>query len=181
VVRSRRDGARPSVPGKSMPRPRMRDGPAGAAGKQTAPTKASNAALRRGLARGLAQHPRPHEGQGIVTGLWRFAGGKPGLCRHRQVRRGARSHRHDPPAGETPATDQPPPWGIGRDAGATLRDAIQPLRLALESLRGREGLSFRRAARRTRFQPSGLVWDGLEGVKRPSISMRQASTELAIG
>ncbi|PHR63248.1 MAG: hypothetical protein COA51_11220 [Idiomarina sp.] len=76
---------------------------------------------------------------------WRFAGGKPGIAKGRQ-HLGA-----IPPARETPATDRPPPWGIGRDAGAILRDAIQPPRLALESLRGREGLSFRRASRRTVF------------------------------
>lgn len=59
--------------------------------------------------------------------------------------------------------------------------AIQRLTLALESLRGREGLSFRRAWRRTAIQPLGSVWDGLEGATRPSISMRQASMEFAIG
>ena len=54
-------------------------------------------------------------------------------------------------------------------------------RIALESVRGREGLSFRRVSRRTRIQPSGLVWEGLEGATRPSMSMRHASREFAIG
>ncbi|MEP4530236.1 MAG: hypothetical protein ABJ050_23330 [Paracoccaceae bacterium] len=74
------------------------------------------------------------------TDHWRFAGGKPGIAEGRQ------HHSAIPPARETPAADRPPPWGIGRDAGTTLRDAIQLPKLALESLRGREGLSFRRAS-----------------------------------
>ncbi|MEL7404415.1 MAG: hypothetical protein AAGJ89_13310 [Pseudomonadota bacterium] len=62
-----------------------------------------------------------------------------------------------------------------------MRDAIQARSLALVSLRGREGLSFRRATRRTAIQLPSSVWDGLEGATRPSISMRQASMEFAIG
>ncbi|MGH1466798.1 MAG: hypothetical protein ACRBBQ_15715 [Cognatishimia sp.] len=78
----------------------------------------------------------------------RFATGKPGTWRHREVR------RHVPPGTETPAADQPPPWGIGRAYGARVRDAIQRLTLA---------------------------WEGLEGAVRPSISMRLASKGSAIG
>src|SRR6056297_2909431 len=141
----------------------------------TARPQRPKGSLRRGLACDLARYLQPHGGRDIGPGHMRFAIGKPGSWKHRQVR------RHGAPGTETPAAGRPPPWGSGRDVGASLREAIQPLRLALESLRDREGLSFRRAARRTRLQPSGLVWDGLEGVKRPSISMRQASTELAIG
>ena len=78
----------------------------------------------------------------------RFAPGKPGVDQHRQVRLST------PLGTETPAADRPPPWGIGRTAGATLRDAIQ---------------------RHT------LVWEGLEGAARPSISMHSASKGSAIG
>ncbi|MEL7394203.1 MAG: hypothetical protein AAFN06_16295 [Pseudomonadota bacterium] len=79
---------------------------------------------------------------------WRFAVDKPGIAK------GHQHHRAIPPARETPAVDRPPPWGIGRDAGATLRDAIQPLRLG---------------------------WDGLEGAARPSMSRRYAARGMAIG
>ncbi len=123
--------------------------------EKTARPKRASGSLRRGLASDLPTDPQPYEGRDMGTDHWRFAGGKPGsCCRHRQVCRGARSHRHDPPARETPAADRPPPWGIGRDAGATLRDAIQPLRLG---------------------------WDGLEGAARPSMSIRNGSKGMTIG
>ena len=121
---------------------------------KTARPKRATGSLRRGLASDLPLNPQPHGGRDMGTVHWRFAGGKPGSCRHRQVCRGARSHRHEPPARETPAADRPPPWGIGRDAGATLRDAIQPLRLG---------------------------WDGLEGAARPSMSIRHGSKGMTIG
>lgn len=116
--------------------------------EKTARLRRANGSPRRGLASDLPPDPQPYGGRDMETDHWRFAGGKPGSCRHRQVR------RHEPPARETPAADRPPPWGIGRDAGATLRDAIQPLRLG---------------------------WDGLEGAARPSISRRHAAKGMAIG
>jgi hypothetical protein len=123
-------------------------------GEKTARLRRANGSPTRGLASDLSPDPQPHGGRDMRTDHWRFAGGKPGSCRHRQVCRGARSHRHEPPARETPAADRPPPWGIGRDAGATLRDAIQPLRLG---------------------------WDGLEGAARPSMSIRHGSKGMTIG
>ena len=39
-----------------------------------------------------------------------------------------------PLAGETLGPARPPPWGIGRGFGATLRDAIQRHTLVLEGL-----------------------------------------------
>ncbi len=116
--------------------------------EKTARLRRANGSPTCGLASELHPNPQPHGGRDMGTDHWRFAGGKPGSCRHRQVR------RHEPPAREPPAADRPPPWGIGRDAGATLRDAIQPLRLG---------------------------WDGLEGAAHPSISMQSASKGFAIG
>lgn len=116
--------------------------------EKTARLKRASGSLRCGLASDLPPDPQPDGGRDMGTDHWRFATGKPGSCRHRQVR------RHEPPARETPAADRPPPWGIGRDAGATLRDAIQPLRLG---------------------------WDGLEGAARPSMSRRHAAKGMAIG
>ena len=116
-------------------------------GEKTARPKRASGSLRRGLASDLPPDPQPHGGRDMGTDHWRFAGGKPGSCRHRQVR------PDEPPARETPAADRPLPWGIGRDAGATLRDAIQPLRLG---------------------------WDGLEGAARPSMSRRHAAKGMAI-
>lgn len=116
--------------------------------EKTARPKRASGSLRRGLASDLPPNPQPYAGRDMGTGHWRFATGKPGSYRHRQVR------RYEPPVRETPAADQPPPWGIGRDAGATLRDAIQPLRLG---------------------------WDGLEGAARPSMSRRYAAKGMAIG
>ena len=114
-------------------------GPAGADPRRVCP---------RQTASDLSPYPAPHEAGDLGADHWRFAGGKPGSCRHRQVR------RHEPPTRETPAADRPPLWGIGRAAGATVRDAIQPPR---------------------------LVWEGLEGAARPSISMHNASRGSAIG
>ena len=58
----------------------------------------------------------------------RFAPGKPGVERHRQVRLST------PPGTETPAADRPPQRGIGRTAGARFRDALQRHTLVLEGL-----------------------------------------------
>lgn len=116
--------------------------------EKTARSKRASGSLRRGLASDLPPDPQPHGGRDMGVDHWRFAGGKPGSCRHRQVR------RYEPLARETPAADRPPPWGIGRDAGATLRDAIQPPRLG---------------------------WDGLEGAARPSMSIRNGSKGMTIG
>lgn len=116
--------------------------------EKTARLRRASGSPKRGLASDLPPNPQPHEGRDMGTVHWRFAGGKPGSCWHRQVR------RDEPPAGETQAADRPPPWGIGRDAGASLRDAIQPLRLG---------------------------WDGLEGAARPSMSRRHAAKGMAIG
>jgi hypothetical protein len=116
--------------------------------EKTARPKRASGSPTRGLASDLPPDPQPHGGRDMGADHWRFAGGKPGSCRHRQVR------RHEPPARETPAADRPPPWGIGRDAGATLRGAIQPPRLG---------------------------WDGLEGAVRPSMSIRHGSKGMTIG
>ena len=145
VIQDRRSFAQPSFPRRPAPQIAVRVRTAGAGGEKTARPKRAFGSLRRGLASDLPPDPQPHGGRDMGADHWRFAGGKPGSCRHRQVR------RHEPPARETPVADRPPPWGIGRDAGATLRDAIQLPKLALESLRGREGLSFRRASRRAEF------------------------------
>ena len=62
-----------------------------------------------------------------------------------------------------------------------MRDAIHLRKMALENLRGREGLSTWRMVRQTAIQRLTLAWDGLEGAARPSISMRAASNGFAIG
>ena len=131
----------------SFPR-RIAPGTGAVREEKTARPKRDSGSLRRGLAGELPPDPQPHGGRDMGTDHWRFARGKPGSCRHRQVR------RHEPPARETPAADRPPTWGIGRDAGATLRDAIQPPRLG---------------------------WDGLEGAARPSMSLRHAAKGMTIG
>lgn len=115
---------------------------------KTAHPKRASGSLRRGLASDLPPDPQPHGGRDMGADHQRFAEGKPGVDRHRKVRRST------PPARETPAPDRPPPWGIGRDAGATLQGAIQPPRLG---------------------------WDGLEGAARPSMSIRHGSKGMAIG
>lgn len=175
AFRSRRGDAQPSFPR----RPALQK--AGAGGEKTARPKRASGSLRRGLARDQGSHPRPSGGRDETPDHGRFAEGKPGKDRHRQVRRSACSHRSAQPARAAPPAIQPRPRGTGCRQGVALRDAIQPRRLALESLRGREGLSFRRASRRTRLQPARLVWEGLEGATRPSMPMRQASTGFAIG
>tara|TARA_R110001599_G_scaffold82062_3_gene221160 strand:- start:39753 stop:40067 length:315 start_codon:yes stop_codon:yes gene_type:complete len=58
------------------------------------------------------------------------------------------------PASAAPLAIQPLPWGTGCRQGVVMRDAIQPPR---------------------------LVWEGLEGATRPSISMRHAAKGFAIG
>ena len=90
--------------------------------------KRASGSLRRGLASDLPPDPQPREGRDMGTDHWRFAGGKLGIAKGRQ------RHHAIPPARETPAADRPPPRGIGRGAGATLRDAIQRLTLVLEGL-----------------------------------------------
>ena len=145
VIQDRRSFAQPSFPRRPAPQIAVRVRTAGAGGEKTARPKRAFGSLTRGLASDLSPYPQPHGGRDMGTDHWRFAGGKPGIVRGRQLLGAI------PPARETPAADRPPPWGIGRDAGATLRDAIQLPKLALESLRGREGLSFRRASRRTEF------------------------------
>ena len=117
-------------------------------GEKTARLRRANGSPSRGLASDLPPDPQPHGGRDMGADHWRFAGGKPGIAKGRQ------HHKATPPARETPAADQPPPWGIGRDAGASLRDAIQPPRLG---------------------------WDGLEGAGRPSMSRRHAAKGMAIG
>lgn len=132
----------PSFPRCTAPRPgAVRE-------EKTARSKRTSGSATRGLASDLPPNPQPHGGRDMGADHWRFAGGKPGSRRHRQVR------PDEPPARETPAADRPLPWGIGRDAGATLRDAIQPPRLG---------------------------WDGLEGAARPSMSRRYAARGMAIG
>lgn len=121
---------------------------AGAGGEKTVPVNGCNAPLRRGLAHDPASPPQPSGGRDGTPDHGRFAGGKPGADRHRQVRWST------PPGTETPAVDRLQTWGIGRSAGANGRDAIQ---------------------RHT------LVWEGLEGATRPSMSMPAASKGLAIG
>ena len=121
---------------------------AGAGGEKTAPSKGCAAPLRTGLAGNTPQPAQPYDGRQSVDCSLRFATSKPGSCWHRQVR------RHEAPETETPLSDRPPAWGIGRDAGARFRDALQRLT---------------------------LVWEGLEGATRPSMSMPLAAKGLAIG
>ena len=116
--------------------------------EKTARPKRASGSLRRGLASELPPDPQPYGGRDMGTDHWRFAGGKPGIAKGRQ------HHNAIPPVRETPASDRPPTWGIGRNAGAILRDAIQTPRLA---------------------------WDGLEGVARPSMSIRNGSKGMTIG
>ena len=68
-------------------------------------------------------------------------------------------------------------WRIG----AARRNAIQPRRLAWESLRGRAGLSFRSTLRRTAIQPPRLVQAGLGGRSVPPNPMPWHRTGVAIG
>ena len=121
---------------------------AGAGWKKTARLKGCIAPLRMELAENTPHPAQPYEGrQGMDCSL-RFATSKPDLAQRQ------RHHRERSSKTEGPAADQPPPWGIGRDAGAMLWDAIQRLT---------------------------LVWEGLEGATRLSMSMRIASKGLAIG
>ncbi|MEM9670822.1 MAG: hypothetical protein AAF950_18070 [Pseudomonadota bacterium] len=76
---------------------------------------------------------------------WRFATGKPGKESQARDCHSAQSAR------AAPSAIQPRPRGTGCRLGVVMRDAIQPRGLALESLRGPEGLSFWRASRRTEF------------------------------
>ena len=118
---------------------------AGAGGEKTARSKGSIGPLRRGLA-----SEQPH----ILPSLLGAAGcGDCSLAvcdrqtrlvfRHASRSSTTRGSRNGDTIGR-PA----PNVGHGRDAGARLRDAIQPPR---------------------------LVWEGLEGATRPSMSMRRGS------
>jgi hypothetical protein len=121
---------------------------AGAGWKKTARLKGCIAPLRMELVENTPHPAQPYEGrQGMDCSL-RFATSKPDLAQEQ------RHHSARSPEKSKPAADRPPPWGIGRTAGATLRDALQPPR---------------------------LVWEGLEGATRPSMSMLVASKGLAIG
>ena len=101
---------------------------AGAGGEKIDRPKRASGSLRRGLACHLPPDPQPYDGRDMGTDHRRFATGKPSSWGHRQVR------RHEPPAEETSGPDRPPPWGIGRGSGTTLRDAIQRHTLVLEGL-----------------------------------------------
>lgn len=150
----------PSFPRRPAPRTGL---PAGAGGEKTARLKRSIGPLRTGLAENTPQPAQPYDGRQDVDCSLRFATSKPGLCWHRQVR------QHKAPETETPSSDRPPPWGIGRDAGARVRRHFQ---------KGSGG-AFRR--RTDALQPPRLVWEGLEGATRPSMSRRHAAKGLAIG
>ena len=136
---------------------------AGAGGEKTAPSKGCMAPLRAGLAENTPQPAQPLGGRQDVDCSLRFATSKPDLCWHRQVR------RHEALETEAPSSDRPPAWGIGRDVGARVRRHFQ---------KGSGG-AFRR--RTDAFQPPRLVWEGLEGATRPSMSRRHAAKGLAIG
>lgn len=152
---------------------------AGAGGEQTAPTKRAFGSLRRGLADVYRQSPQPRRGREVGGRHRRFATGKPSKERQARDCFSAQPARAKPPAIQFRPRDTGCRHGVSDPAfraclrvaiqarslasestrdGARLSvqrilcwTAIQPLRLALVSLRGREGLSFRRASRRTEF------------------------------
>ena len=135
-------------PSGQPPFSRRSAGTAGAGGEKAARLKGSSGPLRTELAENSPQPAQPLGGRQAVDCSLRFAASKPALCQ------GPPHHTRKASETETPSSDRPPAWGIGRDAGARFRDALQPPR---------------------------LVWEGLEGATRPSMSMPLAATGLAIG
>ena len=135
VSRSRRGGAQLSfsrrvkqLPGNApgerfaAERAEPRTQNVGVGGEKTARPKRANGSLRRGL-----------------------ACGKPGKEGH------ARDCHSAQPASVAPLAILPRLRGMGCRQGAVMRGAIHLRKMALESLRGREGLSFRRVSCRTEF------------------------------
>ena len=139
MFRSRRGGAQLSFPRRPA------DWKAGASGEKTARLKLPNGWLKHGLACDLASHPQPFGGRDGTPDHRRFATGKPGKEGQ------ARDCHSAQPASVAPLAILPRLRGMGCRQGAVMRGAIHLRKMALESLRGREGLSFRRASRRTEF------------------------------
>ena len=123
--------------------PRTRN--AGVGGEKIAHPKRANGSLRHGLACDPVSHPQPHGGRDGTPDYRRFASGEPGKEGQ------ARDCHSAQPASATPLAILPRIRGMGCRQGAVMRDAIHLRKMALESLRGREGLSFRRALRWTEF------------------------------